>query len=220
MSSPFPNPFQGNPFQQRPSNQDATLDLRVTNEQRQRVLDYLGDALADGRINMSEFEKRSDDAIAAKTRRDLNQSLSGLATVPLVSSAIRPGRSQLAKTEPSPGGSVAAGVVGLAPFTFTGPVAPLIAVAVTEKGSWTRRQVANQANAQIYMIAILLVLGAVFGNGLITGLAGLAYAGLTLVQAIKAFQGETWRNPITRVIPFQIVNEGPAEPKSLGRGHR
>ncbi|ALN15823.1 DUF1707 and DUF4870 domain-containing protein [Acidipropionibacterium acidipropionici] len=219
MSSPFPNPFQGNAFQQRPSNPDATLDLRVTNEQRQRVLDYLGDALADGRINMSEFEKRSDDAIAAKTRRDLNQSLSGLATVPLVSAAVRPARSPLAKTEPSSGGSAAAGLIGLSPFV-AGPVGPLIGVAATEKGSWTRKQVANQANAQIYMIAIAIVLSAVVGSSIISGLAWFAWAGLTLVQAIRAFQGESWRNPLTRVIPFQIVNEGPAEPKSLGRGRR
>lgn len=222
MSNPFPNPFEGNPFQRRtpgPAGEDPSLDLRVNNEQRQRVLDYLGDALADGRINMSEFEKRSDDAIAARTRRELNQTLSGLATVPLTSAAMRPARSPLAKDEKnSPGGSVAAGLVGLSPFLWTGPIGPLIGVAVTEKGSWIRRQMANQANAQIYMLVIMAVLMILHIGGPIMGLAGLAYVALTLIQAVKGFQGQEWRNPLTRVVPFQIVDEGRGDKKSLGRG--
>lgn len=221
MSNPFPNPFEGNPFQRRvpgPGHQDPSLDLRVTNEQRQRVLDYLGDALADGRINMSEFEKRSDDVIAAKTRRELNQTLSGLATVPLTSSAMRPARSPIAKDEASPGNSVAAGLIGLSPFMAAGPVGPLITVAVTERGSWIRKQAANMANAQIYMLVILIVLGILHVGGPIIPLAWLGYAALTLIQAIKGFQGQSWRNPITRIVPFQIVDEGRGDKKSLRRG--
>lgn len=211
------SPFGDNPFQR--SRADAqSLDWRVTDAQRDRVLDYLGQAYADGRITISEFEKRMEDALASRTRRELNQTLSGLATVPVTSSVHSAGLAQRRRTDATPAGSVTAGMVGLAPVAATGPLVPLIASAVTEKGTWAHRQIANQANAQIYMCIVLVLLGPVLHvTGVVVSLAWMAYLALTVIQAIKGFKGETWRNPITRVIPFQIIKEGEKPRKRIGR---
>ncbi len=209
------SPFAGNPFQ-RPPRYDQSLDWRVTDVQRDRVLDYLGQAYADGRLTISEFEKRMEDALAARTRRELNQTLSGLATVPVASSVYGGMVRRTKKGEPSPGGTVAAGLIGLSPF-IAGPIGPLVGAAVSEKGSWTHKQVANQANAQIYMMAVVILLGALLHGGVIVGLAIAVSVVLTLIQAIMGFQGETWRNPLTRIVPFQLVKEDVEPRKRIGR---
>lgn len=218
MRSPFADaPFgtPASPFR-RPASEDGSLDWRVTDAQRDRVVDYLGQAYADGRLTISEFEKRMEDAFAARTRRELNQTLSGLATVPMTASLARP-LALRRSTGPTPMSSVGTGLVGLAPLTFTGPLVPLVAVALTEKGSWTRSQVANQANAQIYMWAVMVLLGILHVANPLMVAAGVGYLALTVIQAVKGFQGETWRSPITRAVPFQLIKEQDRPRKSLGR---
>ncbi|MCI1748457.1 MAG: DUF1707 and DUF4870 domain-containing protein [Acidipropionibacterium sp.] len=209
------SPFAGNPFQRTPK-YDQSLDWRVTDAQRDRVLDYLGQAYADGRLTISEFEKRMEDALAARTRRELNQTLSGLATVPITASITGTSMVRRRTGEPTPGGTVATGLIGLSPF-IAGPFGPIIGAAVAEKGSWTRKQVANQANAQVYMVAVIVLLGILLGGAKIMALAALAYAVMTVIQAVKGFQGESWRSPITRVVPFQLFKENPPSRKTIGR---
>ena len=51
--------------------------LRVTNEQRDRVLDHINDAYAHGAIDDMERERRAETIISAnalRTRRELSQS--------------------------------------------------------------------------------------------------------------------------------------------------
>lgn len=48
--------------------------LRVTNEQRDRVLDHINDAYAHGAIDDMERERRTETALLARTRRELSQS--------------------------------------------------------------------------------------------------------------------------------------------------
>lgn len=209
------SPFAGNPFQRTPKYYQS-LDWRVSDAQRDRVVDYLGQAYADGRLTISEFEKRMEDALAARTRRELNQTLSGLATVPITASITGTSMVRRRTGEPTPGATAAAGIIGLTPF-ISGPFGPMLGVAVTEKGSWTRKQVANQANAQVYMVAAIVLLAIFLGGDKIMAIAGLTWAVLTVIQAVKGFQGESWRNPITRVVPFQVFKESPPPRKTIGR---
>ncbi|MBN0045824.1 DUF1707 domain-containing protein [Streptomyces actuosus] len=50
---------------------DAVPDLRASDADRERVADVLRDALAEGRLDMAEFEERLDAAYRARTYRDL-----------------------------------------------------------------------------------------------------------------------------------------------------
>lgn len=188
---------------------DDILDLRVTNEQRDRVIDYLGVALADGRLGHGEWEQRVEQAMRAKTRRELNAPLRGLATVPLVSSAV--------STRPLPthGSSVGAGIVGLSAL-FTGPFGPLVGVAISERGSWSRRQIAKQANFQIDMFGLVVITMIVIGvgnmdlNGVVGDAMwawGIVWVLGTLIRAIKAFEGTDWDDPVMKMLP-RIVDEG------------
>ncbi|SNV37162.1 Domain of uncharacterised function (DUF1707) [Cutibacterium granulosum] len=188
---------------------DDILDLRVTNEQRDRVIDYLGVALADGRLDHGEWEQRVEQAMRAKTRRELNATLRGLATVPLVSSAV--------STRPLPthGSSVGAGIVGLSAL-FTGPFGPLVGVAISERGSWSRRQIAKQANFQIDMFGLVVITMIVIGvgnmdlNGAVGDAMwawGIVWVLGTLIRAIKAFEGTDWDDPVMKMLP-RIVDEG------------
>lgn len=182
---------------------DDILDLRVTNEQRDRVIDYLGVALADGRLDHGEWEQRVEQAMRAKTRRELNATLRGLATVPLVSSAV--------STRPLPthGSSVGAGIVGLSAL-FTGPFGPLVGVVISERGSWSRRQIAKQANFQIDMFGLVVITMIVIGvgnmdlNGVVGDAMwawGIVWVLGTLIRAIKAFEGTDWDDPVIRCCP-------------------
>jgi hypothetical protein len=50
---------------------DSTLDLRVSDAEREAVADQLRQHTADGRLTVEEFTSRLDEVYAAKTGRDL-----------------------------------------------------------------------------------------------------------------------------------------------------
>lgn len=52
--------------------------LRVTNEQRDRVLDHINDAYAHGAIDDMERERRTETALLARTRCELDESYRNL----------------------------------------------------------------------------------------------------------------------------------------------
>lgn len=197
---------------------EETLEWRVTDRQRDRVVGYLREAFADGRLSHVEFDDRVGRALTARTRRELNATLSGLARVPLTTTAVV----RRSRTEASPSGAVGAGLIGLSPYCM-GPLGPLVGVALTEKGSWTRRQVARQANFQLTAFAILITVSIILGHvgvgEILIPLGWMAWFGLTLVQAVKGFQGVDWVNPVMKVLPVKIVDEGPASTCELGWRH-
>ena len=47
------------------------LDLRASDEERDRTVAELRRHLVDGRLTMEEFDQRADQALRARTRRDL-----------------------------------------------------------------------------------------------------------------------------------------------------
>ena len=49
----------------------APQDLRVSDAERQEIADALAAHYADGRLDRTEFDERMNQAMAAKTRRDL-----------------------------------------------------------------------------------------------------------------------------------------------------
>ena len=70
--------------------QPENASLRVTNTQRERVLDHINDAYAHGVIDDAERERRTEITLLARTRSELDQGYRGLPSFkPSVPEAIR-----------------------------------------------------------------------------------------------------------------------------------
>lgn len=176
----------------------------VSDAQRDRVVEYLRGAYVDGRLSPAEFEARVGAALAAVTRADLNATLSGLAQVPQWGRTIE-------RLDGDRYESLMAGFVGLTPLV-AGPFGPMFGVAVTRRGSWIRRQVAHQANFQILSVllaGVAFVIGSHFDLlSVLVPLCGLGWFGLTITHAARAFEGREWRNPLLKVFPLRIFDDG------------
>ena len=126
----------------------------VTSEQRNRAEKWLQEAYADGRIGEDEFDRRIDQVISAATRRDLDEAFVGLgqATVPPIAfgadgadgSDEGPTRT---KVRADTGRRVAA-LAHLSPL-FSWLLGPLLVFALTEPGSYPRREAAKAFNFQL-----------------------------------------------------------------------
>lgn len=176
----------------------------VNDAQRDRVVDFLRNSYVDGRLSPADFEDRVSRALAAVTRADLNATLAGLAVI-----GGRACSSQTARI--APGESLAAGLIGLSPL-FLGPLGPMLGVAISPRGSWTRRQVAHQANFQVLALLLaMVVLGVVAKMGMLViafPLVGMAWFAGTITHAARAFEGVEWTNPLLDAIPLKFFDDG------------
>ncbi|MSS45271.1 DUF1707 and DUF4870 domain-containing protein [Cutibacterium sp. WCA-380-WT-3A] len=174
-------------------------DWRVSDVERDRAVAILRDGYIDGRLSPNEFDNRVTRALAAVTRADLSAALAGL--------VVAGGRSSRHAT----GETLAAGLIGLSPFIL-GPLGPMLGVAISPRGSWTRRQVAHQANFQLVALLVgMVVLGiAAKANLMIVTLPliGMAWFAGTIMHAAKAFEGHEWTNPVLRLIPLKFFDDG------------
>ncbi|MCX4762448.1 DUF1707 domain-containing protein [Streptomyces sp. NBC_01275] len=112
---------------------DAVPDLRASDADRERVAEVLRDALAEGRLDMTEFEERLDQTYRARTYGELTPitrdlPVAGVTPPPSVSPALS------LRKDPQPDGSWAGRIVG-------GEGSSSWAVAVMSgfqrKGRWT-----------------------------------------------------------------------------------
>ena len=62
---------------------DGMLDVRVSDRERDAVVDVLREQAGIGRLTLGEFEERLDEVYSAKTRRDLREALRELPVEPL-----------------------------------------------------------------------------------------------------------------------------------------
>lgn len=125
----------------------------ITEQQRDRVLAYLQTALAQGRLRQADYETRVSQALIARTRTELNRSLTSLTQVPLHTQAVA--RSPLYDTliaRPegfAPLGGRIVHWLGI-PTSFVGPA---IVYGMSQRGSATSREAARAFNFQLSMIA-------------------------------------------------------------------
>lgn len=171
----------------RPEN----ASLRVTNKQRERVLDHINDAYAHGVIDDAERERRTEITLLARTRSELDQGYRGLPSFkPSVPEAIRAPLPDIPAERTTKG----VGLCALSAF-ISGPIGPAIGVAVTRRGSWARRRVKRQFITQVVFFALMGFFGAFSPSALSGGSAALGTVGLiwmivTIVQAIRGFEGQ------------------------------
>ncbi|GAA1894070.1 DUF1707 and DUF4870 domain-containing protein [Actinomadura bangladeshensis] len=158
----------------------AVGDLRVSDAEREPVIQRLQDAYAEGRLDEDEFDMRVQLAITAKTRNDLGAVVRDLEPVRKAQVAVP------AETGEDRMLAAAAHAVAV-PTLFVGP---LVLMLVSGKRSeYVRRQAAEAVNFQLTLLLLTIV---TFGVG------GVVYAVawvLSAVAAVFALTGQTFRYP-------------------------
>lgn len=179
-----------------------TEQLLITEEQRERAERWLQEAYADGRLDALEFDQRLGVALQARTRGDLNRAFHGL-TAPA-----RPhGRvvaTRPAVQAPAPGrADLLAGAAHLTPLvsSFVGPT---ITLALSQRGSYARRQSAEALNFQLLSLLALIVAGIIGWDFLLT-IVTVTWLVFTLYGGIKALQGAEFRNPVLQATKFRPI---------------
>jgi len=178
--------------------------MRVSEVDRQRAEQWLKEAYVAGRLGEGELDERLGRAMTAQTRADLTSACQGLAPMPTSAYLPRP------VTTANQGTALAA----FAHFSifFLWIFGPLVSYAVAAPGSLARREAAKAFNWQFFSFIALVggsIANGVLGGGLdwALGVAGLVWFVLTVVGGIRAAQGEDWRNPVMRVVPWEVLRE-------------
>ena len=163
----------------------AVGELRVSDAERDQVVERLQNAYAEGRIDHDEFDIRTHLAMTAKTRNDLGAVTGDLA----VPSPALPGEAPTGEDR-----MLAATAHALAiPTLFVGP---LVLMLVSGKRSpYIRGQAAEAVN---FHVTLLLVTIVTFGIG--GALYAVAWI-LSVIAALFALTGQSFRYPwILRLI--------------------
>ncbi|GAA4242837.1 hypothetical protein GCM10022254_77390 [Actinomadura meridiana] len=161
----------------------AVGDLRVSDAEREAVIERLQEAYAEGRLDHDEFDMRTHLAMTSKTRSDL-----GGVTRDLVPVAAPVGE---ALGGEAPTGEdrmlgAAAHAVGV-PTLFVGPL--VLMLLSGKRSEYVRRQAAEALNFQVTLLLVTIVT---------LGLGGVVYAVawvLAVIAAVYALAGRTFRYP-------------------------
>ena len=199
---------------------DESLNWAITEEQRDRTVNYLSDAYAGGRMDTLEFNTRIDKALGASTRGELNSSLEGLARVPLHTQAIS-GVASYRAVAPSTEASRVGGALTHWSGMFSLMLGPGIVYAVTPANSVTHREAGKAFNFQVSSLLALMVLaviGGISGVNWPMALWTVMWFLGTLIGGIKAGQAQNWTNPLARVMPLRILDDGHQQDKNKALG--
>ncbi len=188
----------------------------VTEVQRDRAVDYLQHAFANGIIDSEAFEQRVATALTASSRIELNSSLRGIARVVDASNqmAMAPtARPQVVDSAQN----VGAGFTHLSGYLFPFFLGPVIVKAVARPGSRLWLEAGRALSFQLTAISVALVLATVmgvFGFGETLFFFGvIGWLLTTTILAIRAFQGQNSTAGIERLMPFKP----PRENQQIGR---
>ncbi|QGF24396.1 DUF1707 and DUF4870 domain-containing protein [Raineyella fluvialis] len=198
-----------------------SLNLLVSDEQRDRAVDWLQRAYADGRLTEIELDQRLDQVFAARTRKDLNLAFYGLVQPSPTAQALgtHPAYAPLvsAQARDSAGRGIAAFSYFSALFTWI--FGPLIGYLVAPMGSEAKRQAASAFDFTLLSTGGMIaggILSEIWSPlGIIAGVSALAWFLLMIVGGAKAAAGEPWENPLMKISPIRVLSK-PA-PRALGR---
>lgn len=180
-------------------------NLLVSDQQRDRAVNQLQAAYANGALDEVEFDRRLDSALGARDRAELNRALMGLPRVspihPVAQPLRRPG-------QPTSAENLGAGLTHLSGM-FSWVVGPALVKAVATPGSrvwWeASRALSFQLTAALAALAALgvaVVLG--FGELLFLGWAAWFFG--TIISSVRAFNGKSGTGAVDR---FLVMREEP-----------
>ncbi len=183
-----------------------SLSLRVTDVERARAEAVLKEAYVDGRIDMVEFDRRVGHVMQARSRSDLNACLTGLPRPP--QPLVPFGAGGLATPRKATGAAAAAHFLPFVTWVF----GPLAVWALSAPRSYARREAAKAFNWQFTSTILLVIagiVGSMIGHTIVSQIIGLAWVGwlvLTVVGGVKAAQGLDWKNPVNRVVRWNVLD--------------
>ncbi|MBT2210961.1 MULTISPECIES: DUF1707 and DUF4870 domain-containing protein [Actinomadura] len=163
----------------------AAGNLRVSDAEREPVLERLQEAYAEGRIDHDEFDMRVHLAMTAKTRDDLGTVTRDLVPVQQ-RGALFPGAVPEQPTGEDRMLAAAAHAVAV-PTLFVGPL--VLMLLSGKRSEYVRTQAKEAVNFQVTLLLVTIV---TFGVG------GLLYAVawiLAAIAAVFALTGQTFRYP-------------------------
>jgi uncharacterized Tic20 family protein len=192
-----------------------SLRLHVTPEQRDRAEAWLKDAYAEGRVSEEEFDRRMGQVLGAVTRKDLNEAFYGLVSVPLPSQTLGVHPAYRPMIRPEVRQQAGRGAAAFAHFSalFSWILGPGLVFALSQPGSYARREAAKAFNFQLVALLSLIVvaiLGGITGLSIFEWILPLMWLGwlvLTIVGGAKALQGDDWRNPVKAVLKLEVLSE-------------
>ncbi|MFI0355640.1 DUF1707 and DUF4870 domain-containing protein [Actinomadura sp. 9N407] len=152
----------------------AAADLRVSDAEREPVIERLQEAYAEGRLEHSEFGMRMHLAMTAKTRGDVAAVLRDLAPV-----AALPGATAANPTGEDRMLAALSHALGV-PTLFVGPLVMMLLSG--KRSEYVRRHAAEALNFQLTLLLVTIVT---------FGLGGIVYAVSWAVAAVAAVVGLT-----------------------------
>ena len=179
----------------------------INNTVKDRAIELLQNAYAEGRINEPELERRLDLVMTATSYPQLRLAVQDIpAPTPSLSSAPQRPSPSPRPGVPSPRSADKAAFVHLSGL-ISGPVGPGIAWALTDKKSALNREAVKALNFQI--LSVIAFAGGTFlswiGFSFPISIWTIIWLILTVVGGIKASRGEDWENPATQITGFRPI---------------
>jgi uncharacterized Tic20 family protein len=173
--------------------------LRVTNQDREHVVEHVKAAYAEGRFDKLEFDDRLERAMTARTHGDLvpiMNELYGANAVPqLASVSSAPVRQEApAESNERLGGAIAH-LVPLIGFPIVGPLLLLLTGAKTSP--YMRRHALEALNFQITVVGATVLLPLTFVGIVLVPFIWVAAVVLSVVGGISALTEGDFRYPLT-----------------------
>lgn len=171
--------------------------IRVSDQERDSVVQLLHDAYADGRLDDKELDVRVDQTLAARTYAELHSPLRDLVPQARPQPRVQQYR---APASASTGERVAAMIVHWSGY-FTFFLAPLIVyLAEGRSNSYLKDQAAQAANFQVTVLLATVVAGVasfLIIPILLIPVIWVAWLVLVLTGGIAAAAGTSFRYPLT-----------------------
>ncbi|RVX43471.1 putative Tic20 family protein [Nonomuraea polychroma] len=172
--------------------------LRVTNQDRERVVEHVKAAYAEGRFDKLEFDDRLERAMTARTHGDLMPimtELYGTQVVPQLTPRPAPVRSESAPDSNERLGAAAAHLLVLLGIPIVGPLILLLTGGKTSP--YIRRHALEALNFQITVTGATVLLPFTVIGIVLLPFIWVASVVLAIVGGVSALQEGNFRYPMT-----------------------
>ena len=175
----------------------------ISDTAREKAIELVQRAYAEGRINEPELEHRLDLILEAGSQQQLRLAVADLPAPP---QTLAPAQSLAAVPRPTTSSTDMAALIHFSGL-FSGPIGPGLAWLATKKNSTVNREAAKALNYQILAVAgfAVALLLSIIGFGIPAFLWSAGCLALTIISAVKASRGEDWENPLTQITGFRPI---------------
>lgn len=179
------------------------MTTSISDTIREKAIDIVQRAYAEGRINEPELEHRLGLILEANSPQQLRMAIADLPAPPRTLAPTQPGTATAGLASSSTDAAALIHFTGL----FSGPIGPGLAWLATKNGSVVNREAAKALNYQILAAAGFIAGGMLsfLGLGFPLFLWTIGWMALTIISVVKANRGEDWENPLTQITGFRPI---------------